>query len=477
MSNIRTQACLAYPPLDLSQLRMARQYLHACGETNNFCIMCGRAREFDLNSEPATHSHLFPDSVLRLFPKMAAYDTTISEQISFKQYSYMAFCKFRNDRVSCEDVLSELGEVSFASGFVSKFAAVDDLKNEYDRLFTDPKIYHCIVSIAWRLLALSLGPNIDQTTSDFCVECLEHLRPFVCGRDVNLDGRLIVAVHVVGRKTMCAWQESLIIETDCSVEPLIGNVIATGLPTMREHQSVKYLLWKFQIGPLHFAMTYSNTFVQDYSALGLLGLTRVPPSGKFEVLGFSKRPAMHKEMFNDIIKSNAVSYSLAYRSRKYHWIQDNCSFLLLVGPEYGEFDEMTKVLTMAESYQLVDDSRTTLGPSNASVKAYAVYRDDKGRYFLLAHFQDGPQEVISVAALVRSSATEVDLIPKPNHAEKFGLHKERLLQWFHEAEVGKRVEIPLHSSDTAAATGPAVVDFGNVLDVGDDEEPMLSMFV
>lgn len=403
---------------------------------NKFCILCFEDRDEDHDQELQVRSHLIPDSVLRMFPKNIFINELAGDQISIRDFSYKAFCKYRNNRQSCEDMLSTLGECTFKSHFKP---FVENLTDETERTINDSKVYHCFVSIGWRTLALTEIATKNSDNGKLVRSCLEYLRAFLPTPQINIDDHFAVYLSVAGKATCEAWCRLM---NTKDIGPLIGTVCFGLTPQV----SNSFMRWEVQMGPLLVKYFYCDTHRVDdiqippfYSQ----GFSRIPRTGSFTIPGYSQRPAISDTILEEISKMSILGYTAGQRTQPSHWLQNRDKVLLLVSPEFGRYDPSRKVLTpiapnTGEWIKLHEQNN-----ASSELKTLMLFKRGPHIYLFAQQKIDG-LVIFSMSRVIRTVDEKyASLKPSENHMVWYETYASKLLEYLRNNDPLTDEQLPL----------------------------------
>lgn len=434
----------------------ARQYLtpfadDAAAPTNPLCIICFQYRDLDYSTERNTRSHIITNSLLHTFGSgedSARLELENSSVINFMDFSYKAYCKHRRTTgfTSCEDCLNVLGEQALPE-FMNQFVG-DSLKNAAPLQFNNPRVFHAITTIGWRILASSFDSSYNADKSAVAFRCLEYIRPLIRNAEHNINSKFAVMLHVVGQKTVDTWISVTGANVDemtrnAIVAPLIGTVSSGSKSELINFSGVHFLHWNAILGPLMIKYIFLDQSPSPLLEVGgilksleSIGFQRIPSSGQFTVQSFENRPGLEGELIkSNVLHPLARAYALAFRSQGRHWLQRFSRLEVLVPADYGRFEEDLDTITVSVGpYRtLVGDYKSNAHGWNPQVLECRIYQVSGSIMVLYAEFNaevnGEPKLILSASRIIRSETQKYASVQaiRDAHAEYLQPHEGLLL--------------------------------------------------
>jgi hypothetical protein len=387
-----------------------------------------------------------------------------AQPTSMKDFSYQAYCKFREEGVmSCEDCLSEYGECTFAN-FLRPLLV---LLRKDDYTINDPKVYHCLVSIGWRILSLTKLAASDSEEGVVVRDCLEFVRPFLRNNQLNLDGNLAVMMVVVGQRTIISWYD---LHKTNDVGPLVGTLSPGSPPTVKTISGCPVLFWNLQLGPVHLKFIYCRNKILLSLLVTSLSIiySRVPSSGQFVIPGFERRSDFDPFLGSDVYRPQADATGIAQISQPAHWMQAGAREVFLVS--FGKYDSVNKTFDFGErcfGYRSF--------PSHKNILQFDIYQATNMRgttgYFLYAKQEedshDGKRTIYSTSKIIRISEAgneKYSLKPSDHHVEWYSRYGPDLLDYLNNLS---DLELPgLKLPSLPPPIGPDIADTLEKIDLG-----------
>ena len=204
------------------------------------CLLCRK-----LDSKPEGLGHIIPHSVLKEAGRKKFFDHVRGAEGGVSNFGYYAFCKV------CEKVFQQ-GEAYFNPEFFRPFLANVDGKIEQNVINGSfPWLYHCLISIIWRVLCFT--PKNSEH-----VEALEYLRNYLLNWETD-PGEIDTRVKLFLFAPNCKIDEKL---KDNEVNRRFFYKMFAGKIFI--HNDLKVLpVWLF-CGPLHVNMVYMGC---DFAAV------------------------------------------------------------------------------------------------------------------------------------------------------------------------------------------------------------------
>ena len=228
------------------------------------CLLCRK-----LDSKPEGLGHVIPYSILKEAGRDKFFDHVRGAEGGVSNFGYYAFCK------GCEQVFQR-GEDYFNPEFFKPFLADVDGKIEIN-VKTDrfPWLYHCLISIIWRLLCF-----VPQNSTYICIQALEYLRNYLLNWEKE-TGKIDERVKLFLFAPNCEIDEML---KDNEVNRRFFYEMFTGDIFLSPTDSPNVLsVWLF-CGPLHVNMVYMGCdFTAEFSVKRLEDSLLTTETNKFTI--------------------------------------------------------------------------------------------------------------------------------------------------------------------------------------------------
>lgn len=143
----------------------SRQALLADG-VDPKCVICGNQRD---EKDCKILSHLIPRSVLNESKDIYCANVNVGRIESYKVHGFKGFC------AACENSLSKYGEGSLNPVLHRPLV----LSIGAEVIVNDPKVFHALLSVGWRGLALSEAAGSDNALGKLVRSWLDSARSFV----------------------------------------------------------------------------------------------------------------------------------------------------------------------------------------------------------------------------------------------------------------------------------------------------------
>ena len=203
------------------------------------CLLCRK-----LDSKPEGLGHVIPHSILKEAGRHEFFDHVRGAEGGVSNFGYYAFCKV------CEQVFQR-GEDYFNPEFFKPFLANVDGKIEKN-VKTDrfPWLYHCLISIIWRLLCFIPYEN----STCIRIQALEYLRNYLLNWEKE-TGKIDARVKLFLFAPNCEIDEML---KGNEVNRRFFYELFTGAIFQSPPDLPKFLPVWFFCGPLHVCMLYGS---------------------------------------------------------------------------------------------------------------------------------------------------------------------------------------------------------------------------
>lgn len=228
------------------------------------CLLCRK-----LDSKPEGLGHVIPHSILKEAGRHEFFDHVRGAEGGVSNFGYYAFCKV------CEQVFQR-GEDYFNPEFFKPFLANVDGKIEKN-VKTDrfPWLYHCLISIIWRLLCF-----VPEDTTCIRIQALEYLRNYLLNWEKE-TGEIDARVKLFLLAPNCEVDEKL---KNNEVNrrffyEMFGGEMFSSLTDSQNDLSVRLFC-----GPLHVNMVYMGCdFKAEFSVKGLEDSLLTTKTNKFTI--------------------------------------------------------------------------------------------------------------------------------------------------------------------------------------------------
>lgn len=202
------------------------------------CLLCRK-----LDSKPEGLGHVIPHSVLKEAGQTKFFDHVRGAEGGVSNFGYYAFCK------GCEQVFQQ-GEVYFNPQFFKPFLAnVDDKIEKIVKNDRFPWLYHCLISIIWRVLCF-----IPENSTCICIQALEYLRNYLLNWETE-PGEIDARVKLFLFAPNCKIQEMMKAENQEIYEGFFYNMFSGTIFCSEDPNLLT--VWVF-CGPLHVTMLYKG---------------------------------------------------------------------------------------------------------------------------------------------------------------------------------------------------------------------------
>jgi hypothetical protein len=251
------------------------------------CLICGQQRS--TQDKKGILSHLMPRSVLRERQNdFYCADVSTGQVLGYTQLGFRGYCS------TCELALSNHGEVSFNPKLHSKLVANFAGRVEVD----DPKVFHCLLSIGWRGLALSDLASAETEAGKAARAWLCASRAFLQTGDVTRLPQVDIQLLVLCPDQVCGLllRPHFVGADHLHVQAtVVAPVYSFELPKT----SAEGLMFPVHIGPLHMQMW---TFAPPEDLLAAIRSIRVPPIGKFVIPAGNERAPLAEPVLQGLQK-------------------------------------------------------------------------------------------------------------------------------------------------------------------------------
>ena len=228
------------------------------------CLLCRK-----LDSKPEGLGHIFPYSILKEAGRDKFFDHVRGAEGGVSNFGYYAFCKV------CEKVFQQ-GEVYFNREFFRPFVANVDRKIEKSVISGSfPWLYHCLISIIWRLLCF-----VPEDTTCIRIQALEYLRNYLLNWEKE-TGEIDARVKLFLLAPNCQIDEML---KDNEVNrPFFYEMFGGEMLTFSK-DSPNDLSVRLSCGPLHVNLAYTGCDSKaDFSVKGLEDSLLTTKTNKFTI--------------------------------------------------------------------------------------------------------------------------------------------------------------------------------------------------